>query len=129
MVGFTIGMPLRTPEIFAQLVGMSQADAEWTTLENFLGGKNVAGGKMKTPSSLWQTPNTAATNESGFSGLPGGNRNNANYYHIGNFGFWWSSTENSATNAWYQNLGYNGGKSYRGSSIKYFGYSVRCIKD
>lgn len=50
-------------------------DAEWTQLTDCLGGEPVAGGKMKsTGTSLWQSPNTAATNESGFSGLPGGYR-------------------------------------------------------
>ena len=50
-------------------------DAEWTTLTNFLGGESVAGGKMKEEGlDHWQTPNTGATNSSGFTGLPGGFR-------------------------------------------------------
>jgi len=51
-------------------------DAEWTTLIDYLGGEGVAGGKMKsTGTQYWLSPNTDATNESGFSGLPGGTVN------------------------------------------------------
>ena len=70
------------------------SDAEWSTLTDFLGGESVAGGKMKsTGTSLWQSPNTVATNESGFTGLPGGARSFIGDFDIGDFGFWWSSSE------------------------------------
>ena len=50
-------------------------DAEWSALGSFLGGNSIAGGKMKaTGTEYWSAPNTDATNESGFAGLPGGNR-------------------------------------------------------
>jgi len=50
-------------------------DAEWTTLTTYLGGSTLAGGKMKEAgSSHWLSPNTGATNSSGFKGLPGGFR-------------------------------------------------------
>ena len=71
-------------------------DAEWTELENCLGGESVAGGKMKeTGTTHWLSPNTGATNESGFTALPGGSRSYMNglYYEIGQSGAWWSSTE------------------------------------
>ena len=87
------------------------SDAEWTTLENFLGGANGAGGKMKstgtilTGTGLWQDPNTDATNSSGFTGLPGGYRLDFGAYtDFGYYGYWWSSTEASSTNAWYRVL-------------------------
>jgi uncharacterized protein (TIGR02145 family) len=50
----------------------------------------------------WLSPNTGATNESGFSALPDSHRNNnTGYFHyIITFGNWWSSTESSAYNAW-----------------------------
>ena len=106
-------------------------DAEWTTLENYLGGFSVAGGKLKSTSTLWNTPNTEATNESGFSGLPGGIRNNnGTYGFIGNFGAWWSSSDNSSAGvALYRELGYNYGNSYGTSFDKLSGFGVRCLKD
>jgi hypothetical protein len=63
-------------------------DAEWTTLSTFLGGENITGGKMKETGTLhWLTPNTDATNETGFSALPGG-RNYQGTNSIGNTGYW-----------------------------------------
>jgi uncharacterized protein (TIGR02145 family) len=106
------------------------SDGEWATLENYLGGASVAGGKLKSTSSLWTSPNTGATNESGFSGLPGGLRNyDGNYYLIGNDGYWWSSPENSSSFAWYQGLSYDNSSSYRYYDQEQSGFSVRCLKD
>jgi uncharacterized protein (TIGR02145 family) len=106
------------------------SDAEWTSLENFLGGSSVAGGKMKAVSSLWSSPNTGATNESGFSALPGGFRSyDGSFNNFGYNGFWWSSTENSSTFAWIRYLISNGAYSYRDNANKTFGFSVRCLKD
>jgi len=57
-------------------------DAEWDALANFLGGSNVAGGKMKaTGTAHWNSPNTDATNSSGFTGLPGGYRYYYGYFY------------------------------------------------
>ena len=65
---------------------------DWTTLINYLGNANVAGGKMKDSTlNYWKTPNTGATNESGFSGLPGGIRNaNGSFEYFSEMGRWWS---------------------------------------
>jgi uncharacterized protein (TIGR02145 family) len=106
-------------------------DVEWTTLTTFLGGESVAGGKMKsTGTQYWLSPNTDATNSSGFSGLPGGYRGGSGAFgDIGNFGGWWSSTENDADDAWYRGLGYSYGDVYRNNTIKSFGFSVRCVRD
>ncbi|MFN5380849.1 MAG: FISUMP domain-containing protein, partial [Bacteroidota bacterium] len=105
-------------------------DAEWTVLTNFLGGTSVAGGKMKSTTG-WNAPNTAATNESGFSVLPGGNRidDDGSFYVVGTAGLWWSSTESSTTSAWYRNLVYSNGSATRGSDSKPRGFSVRCLRD
>lgn len=47
-------------------------DAEWTTLTTYLGGSNIAGGKLKEANlAHWYSPNTGATNETGFTALPG----------------------------------------------------------
>ena len=106
-------------------------DAEWTTLENYLRGRNVAGGKMKeTGTSHWNSPNTGATNESGFTALPGGIRNSKGIFgDIGFNGWWWSSTEHSTTIACIRLIGYSGADAARGSLDKEYGFSVRCLRD
>ena len=108
------------------------SDAEWTTLTVFLGGVDVAGGKMKEAGfSHWTSPNTGATNESGFTGLPGGYRiYDGNFSHIGFIGFWWSSTEAYTDYAWSRILDYDLSNVDR---VVYYlkedGYSVRCVRD
>jgi len=52
------------------------SQSEWNTLSNFLGGSSIAGGKIKSLSYLWESPNRA-TNETGFTALPGGRRLNS----------------------------------------------------
>jgi uncharacterized protein (TIGR02145 family) len=104
---------------------------EWTTLTTYLGGEAVAGGKMKEAGlAHWITPNTGATNESGFAGLPGGFRlSDGAFGSIGNFGYWWSSTESNTTNAWFRNLKNVNVNVYRSGSNKGNGFSVRCLRD
>jgi len=106
-------------------------DAEWTTLENSLGGASVAGGKMKEPGTThWATPNTGASNESGFAGLPGGFRDYVGgFQDVGNRGYWWSSTEGGTSSAWGRALVSYDGSVYRGSHYKASGFSVRCLRD
>jgi uncharacterized protein (TIGR02145 family) len=105
-------------------------DAEWITLTDFLGGTSVAGGKMKTTTG-WQSPNTDATNESNFSGLPGGYRNGSSgpFGDVGDGGNWWSSSEGGTDDAWGRSLGYLGGNASRYSNGKRNGFSVRCLRD
>lgn len=110
------------------------SDAEWTILTNHLGGGKVAGGKMKeTGISHWKSPNTGATNETGFSALPGGYRTYSPglYYSINEGGFWWSSTQwdFSSSSAWSQGLRYNISDLLREYNSKRSGLSVRCLKD
>ncbi len=107
------------------------SDAEWTTLTTFLGGEFVAGGKMKsTGTSLWVSPNIAATNESGFNGLPAGSRvNNGAFGNIGGDAVWWSSSEFNTTNAWFRQVLNNSGFVFGASSTKAYGFSVRCLRD
>jgi uncharacterized protein (TIGR02145 family) len=106
-------------------------DAEWTTLTTFLGGESVAGGKLReTGITHWEKPNTGATNESGFTTLPGGYRNNHGAFaNINFFGFWWTATENVPTASWCRTMGCTGSNVLRIFSLKKNGYSVRCIKD
>jgi uncharacterized protein (TIGR02145 family) len=111
-------------------------DAEWTTLTSFLGGETVAGGKLRsTGLQYWVSPNQDATNESGFSGLPGGYRyifGTFNYF--GYYGSWWSSTEIDTGTAWYRLLLFNDGSVYSTEAssygnFKHRGFSVRCLRD
>jgi uncharacterized protein (TIGR02145 family) len=106
-------------------------DAEWTTLTTYSGGENVAGGKLReTGITHWEKPNNGATNESGFTTLPGGYRNNHGAFaNIGFFGFWWTATENVPTASWCRTMGCTGTNILRIFSLKKNGYSVRCIKD
>ncbi|MCX6830177.1 MAG: fibrobacter succinogenes major paralogous domain-containing protein [candidate division Zixibacteria bacterium] len=106
------------------------SDAEWQTLVDYLGGGAVAGGKMKeTGTTHWSSPNIGATNESGFSGLPGGYRYNYGYYDaVGNVALYCSSTENNSS-AWNRILSYSLAGVGRGSDNKRYGWSVRCVKD
>jgi uncharacterized protein (TIGR02145 family) len=107
-------------------------DAEWTVLRDFLGGQSVAGGKMKsTGTQYWSSPNTAATNESGFSGLPGGDRSgvDGDFGVVGTNGYWWSSSELTATVVWGRRLTYTNGNMNQVGNNKRFGFSVRCLRD
>ena len=107
------------------------SDAEWTTLTTFLGGESVAGGKMKEAGYVhWASPNTGATNSSGFTALPGASRSNTgNFASLTAFAYIWSSSQNDATNAWYRSLGYNHGGVNRYSYYKTYGFSARCIQN
>ena len=107
------------------------SDFEWTTLENCLGGVGVAGGKMKETGTLhWLTPNTGATNSSGFTGLPGGCRKpDGQFDFITNFGYLWSSTAGSNTDAWARSLVYSNASINRNYLSMNYGISIRCIKD
>ena len=107
-------------------------DDEWTTLTTYLGGASVTGGKLKeTGTSHWKTPNTGATNETGFTAVPGGHRYryNGNFYDTKLIGYWWSSEEDSAHTAWSRYINYNSSDIYRDYFWKHDGFSVRCIKD
>jgi uncharacterized protein (TIGR02145 family) len=107
------------------------SDAEWTELTDYLGGESVAGGKLKeTDTTHWVSPNTGATNESGFTALPGGYRSyHGGYYNLGYLGFWWSATEVHTNSALIRNLdlGYIKVNSY--ITDKEMGFSVRCLRD
>jgi uncharacterized protein (TIGR02145 family) len=105
---------------------------EWMTLANFLGGVSTGGGKLKqVGTTLWSQPNTGATDDYGFSALPGGYRSivNGSYVDISTWGCFWSTTVSNG----------NVGRfilRYNTAAIDYMtavdavnGFSVRCIKD
>ena len=104
------------------------SDTEWTTLTTCLGGENVAGGKLKqTGTQYWLDPNTGATNESGFSALPGGSRNSMG--DMGDYGCWWTSSQYSTNNAIYRCIKSNSASLFSNNTLKQLGFSVRCVKD
>ena len=113
------------------------SDPEWRTLVDYLGGFSVAGGKLKTTGTieggtgLWYSPNTGATNESGFSGLPGGfrSKNSGGFFGLGRVAYFWSSTEYIGDYAWSRPLHYNNVQVFSYSISKRRGFSVRCVKD
>jgi uncharacterized protein (TIGR02145 family) len=103
---------------------------EFSTLMSNLGGDDIAGGKLKeTGTTHWASPNTEATNESGFTALPGGYRGyEGSYYFVGYTGYWWTATEADANNAWYRGLYYNGIYDHNLSNAKKAGFAVRCLQ-
>jgi uncharacterized protein (TIGR02145 family) len=112
-------------------------DAEWTTLTTFLGGESVAGGKMKSTGTiqagtgLWQNPNTATTNESGLTVLPGGFRDDlgGSTGSIGYVSYLWSSSEDNTSNAWTRSLRTFSSGVLRSFIYKYSACSVRLVKN
>ncbi|MFM7913309.1 MAG: fibrobacter succinogenes major paralogous domain-containing protein, partial [Bacteroidota bacterium] len=108
-------------------------DAEWTTLENQLGGSSLAGGALKSTATQptlggWDSPNEGATNSSGFSALPGGFRVNdgGDFYYITFIGFWWSSSVSAGSYAWGRDLDNSFSGIGRNYYSRTYGFSVRC---
>ncbi len=106
-------------------------DMEWTQLTDYLGGRYIAGGKLKAKGiEFWASPNVAATNETGFTALPSGNRSsNGTFQDLTINAYMWSATSNGKINSWFRNLYFNNGDVYRIDFFKDAGFCVRCIKD
>ena len=107
------------------------SDTEWTTLETFLGGNPGAGGKLKEiGTSHWIAPNTGATDQYGFTALPGGIRPElGDYGALTMGGYWWTATQRTTSNAWMRGMSFNNSNLYRDDFNKAIGYSVRLMKD
>ena len=104
------------------------SNEEWEKLISFYGGWDKAGGKLKSLKN-WKD-NGNGTIESGFSGLPGGNRNNnGEFSFFGAHGYWWSSTGGITGYAWYRNLNYLNFAVGKSSGTKEKGFSIRCLRD
>jgi len=124
------GWHVPTDEEIKQLeiyLGMSQTEADaamrWRGTDE--------GGKLKeTGTTHWSSPNTGATNESGFTALPGGYRRNSGTFRgEGNIADFWCSMEYNESNAWRHSLQYNTAQVFRGFYAKEGGLSIRCVKD
>jgi uncharacterized protein (TIGR02145 family) len=118
------------------------SNAEWKQLEMYLGMSQfqadssgwrgtTEGGKLKEAGYVhWTSPNTGATNESGFAALPGGYRlNYGAYYGMSNDAIFWSSTERGSITAWSRALSYGSSVVGCNGNYKEDGFSVRCVKD
>ena len=114
-------------------------DVEWHTLILYLDAAAslsgypeslIAGGKLKeTGTKHWQDPNTGATNETGFTALPGGYRSSGGFSVTGLTGIWWSSSESYVGYAWNRYLLDQFSGIGRYADPKGNGNSVRCLKD
>jgi len=106
-------------------------DSEYTTLGNVMGGWEFAGGRLKeTGFSHWSAPNTAATNESGFTALPAGNRDYyGNFYEKGTQNTLWTSSEVNYDEAWFRRIYYDNDDLNSDYVSKALGFSARCIKN
>lgn len=99
------------------------------TLFNFLGDPDVAGGKLKIVTG-WDSPNTGATNETGFSGLPGGYRwVSGTFIMLGSNGHWWSSSGTNDFGSYWQLIGSSENITNPFTGPSAVGSSCRCLKD
>jgi uncharacterized protein (TIGR02145 family) len=106
-------------------------DTEWTTLTSFLLGEEVSGGKLKEAGlTHWDTPNTDASNETGFTALPGGYiSSSGSYGNIGYEGTWWTASESMEWDAFCRRLSCSNGRMFATTFLKKSGFSVRCLMD
>jgi uncharacterized protein (TIGR02145 family) len=105
---------------------------DWKTLRNYLGGRTGTSGKLKEIGTKhWISPNDGATNETGFTALPGGYRHPLGpFLELGSGGYWWLTTETTPETAW--SIIISGGGTFlfeERNFEKMWGFSVRCIKD
>jgi uncharacterized protein (TIGR02145 family) len=109
------------------------SDAEWTELTDYLGddagGKLKATGTIEAGTGLWFDPNEGATNESGFSALPGGYRSSYGFYGMGNHAYFWSSSEGDSGTAWGRRLASSIPDVYHYYDDTGYGFSVRCVRN
>ncbi len=130
------------------------SDDDWTALVNYVVSEgfpnsnitNGAGNALKSCRQVdhpdgghcdtsehprWDSHGThSGFYEFGCSALPGGGRySHGVYYNIGSNGYWWSSSEDSSTNAWHRYMGRSFGGVNRHLVNKHYGYSVRCFRD
>ncbi|MDR0981818.1 MAG: PEGA domain-containing protein [Culturomica sp.] len=117
------------------------SDEEFKTLEKYLGMSSSEadkewawrgtdeGRKLKSRDYWDVSSSTSGTNSSGWDGRPGGGRNNSGgtFDYVGAYGYWWSSSENSSSDAWTRHLNYPEARVYRSNFNKSYGFSVRCL--
>jgi len=105
---------------------------EWQELVDFAGGKEIAGNKLKAKNG-WnhkEGKSGNGTDDFGFSALPGGSGvSDGSFSYVGDFGYWWTATENNSNYAYYWYIchtsTYVDSYSFGKASL----YSVRCVQD
>lgn len=104
---------------------------DWTALSDFLGGEEVAGGKLKETGAVrWYSPNNSATNDYWFTAVPGGFRSlDGTFSSFGGGAYWWSSTIYDGANAWNRRIFWNSTEIVREHIGYEHGLSVRCVKN
>lgn len=104
--------------------------AEWQTLIDYLGGEEIAGEKLKATGTQFWTAENRATNESGFTAMPGGMRSpkDGTYSVMRNYGFWWGLTQ-AGEYATRLRMDHSSSNAIITNWFKESGFSVRCIKD
>ncbi|MEI6089225.1 MAG: FISUMP domain-containing protein [bacterium] len=110
---------------------------DWIILGDYLVNEDIAGGKLKSigtieeGTGLWHHPNNSATNESGFTAIPGGRRNfgDGSFFELGYYGCYWSETVYEWETGWSAYLCNSSPVMNIDYSQRGWGFSVRCIKD
>lgn len=103
---------------------------EFKQLVYYLGGENVAGGKLKeTGTEYWDAPNEGATNESGFAARGGGRRDPGGFLFDKGIGHWWSATSSGERGAYSLYLSNRDRKAENKTAATHLGFSVRCVKN
>jgi uncharacterized protein (TIGR02145 family) len=107
-------------------------NAEWQTLIDYLGGVDVAGGKLKQKgTTYWLDPNAGATDHVHFKAVPAGEivNDGLGWVDDGYKAYWWTADAVNHSNALGRYINYNQESIHTTSSDKKFGYSVRFIKN
>ena len=104
------------------------SDEEWKQIIDFCGGEEMAGGKLKD-TNVWDISNYGATNESGFSAIPGGFRGWSGFGFIGYYCCLWSASANKEGSSWGRKLRLDDRSVSRYDYYVGDGLSIRCIKD
>ena len=105
--------------------------AEWETLRDNAGGEAIAGGNLKEKGTVhWNSPNTGATDQVGFTALPGGERyEDGRYFYLGENNNFWSTTPGPSGDPFGVRMYHDGSDFHMSEFMKEMAISVRCIKN
>lgn len=104
------------------------SDSDWVKLTNFLYNRETEDMEKQLKSKQGWKDEGNGNNKTGFSALPSGSRGD-NFYAIGQYGYWWSSTERDQNSVWLRIISHKDCCLDRESGFKNEGFSVRCVRD